>query len=57
SDRFCEKWRQDYGIDGLEHLDLHHLYRAMGFLGRELEEEDIPYILGVRMRQVKRVIH
>ena len=40
SDRFCEKWRQDYGIDGLEHLDLHHLYRAMGFLGRELEDQE-----------------
>jgi len=36
SDRFCEKWRRDYRIEGIEHLDLHHLYRAMGFLGEEL---------------------
>lgn len=39
SDRFCEKWRRDYRIAGIEDLDLHHLYRAMGFLGEELEEQ------------------
>lgn len=38
SDRFCEKWRRDYRIEGVEHLDLHHLYRAMGFLGEELDD-------------------
>ena len=40
SDRFCEKWRQDYRIEGVEHLDLHHLYRAMGFLGDELQDQE-----------------
>jgi len=39
SDRFCEKWRRDYRIEGIEHLGLHHLYRAMGFLGEELEDQ------------------
>ena len=39
SDRFCEKWRRDYRIEGVEHLDLHHLYRAMGFLGEELDDQ------------------
>jgi transposase len=39
SDRFCEKWRRDYHIKGTEHLDLHHLYRAMAFLGEELEDQ------------------
>lgn len=39
SDRFCEKWRRDYRIEGIEHLDLHHLYRAMAFLGEELEDQ------------------
>jgi len=39
SDRFCEKWRRDYRIDGIEHLDLHHMYRAMGFLGDELDDQ------------------
>ena len=39
SDRFCEKWRRDYRIDGVDNLDLHHLYRAMGFLGEELDDQ------------------
>ena len=39
SDRFCEKWRRDYHIQGIEDLDLHHLYRAMGFLGEELTDQ------------------
>ena len=39
SDRFCEKWRRDYRIEGIEDLDLHHLYRAMNFLGEELEDQ------------------
>jgi len=38
SDRFCSKWVQDYGIAGSEELDLHHLYRAMAWLGEELPE-------------------
>jgi transposase len=36
SDRAAEKWRRDYRIPGSEGLDLHHLYRAMAFLGSEL---------------------
>jgi transposase len=39
SDRFCEKWRQDYLIGGVEELSLHHLYRAMAFLGEELVDQ------------------
>jgi len=39
SDRFCEKWRRDYQIEGTEDLDLHHLYRAMAFLGETLEDQ------------------
>ena len=38
SDRFCEKWKRDYQIPGAEDLELHHLYRAMSFLGEELPE-------------------
>ena len=37
SDRSCEKWMSDYAIEGLEGLRLHHLYRAMAWLGEELE--------------------
>lgn len=37
SDRAAERWREDYLILGTEALDLHHLYRAMAFLGQEIE--------------------
>ena len=39
SDRSCEKWRQDYRIEGVEDLLLHQLYRAMAFLGEELADQ------------------
>jgi transposase len=40
SDRSCEKWHQDYRIEGVEDLSLHHLYRAMAFLGSEIEDKE-----------------
>jgi transposase len=39
SDRFCDKWHRDYFVEGAYNLELHHLYRAMGFLGEELEDQ------------------
>jgi Transposase DDE domain len=39
SDRACEKWLADYDIAGVEELALHHLYRAMAWLGEELPAE------------------
>jgi transposase len=39
SDRSCDRWRLDYGIEGVEELSLHHLYRAMAFLGEEIEDQ------------------
>lgn len=39
SDRFCHKWHQDYIIRGVETLSLHHLYRAMSFLGEEIDDQ------------------
>lgn len=39
SDRSCDRWHEDYRIDGIESLSLHHLYRAMAFLGEELEDQ------------------
>ena len=39
SDRFCDKWRRDYQVRGIEDLELHHLYRAMGFLGEKLKDQ------------------
>ena len=39
SDRSCERWRRDYVIEGVEGVRLHHLYRAMAFLGEELPDQ------------------
>ena len=36
SDRSCEKWMVDYAIPGAADLRLHHLYRAIAWLGEEL---------------------
>jgi len=38
SDRAGEKWRGDFAIPGTEDLSLHHLYRAMAWLGSPLED-------------------
>ena len=40
SDRAADRWREDYAIAGVEGLDLHHLYRAMAWLGEELPEKE-----------------
>jgi hypothetical protein len=39
SDRDCASWIEDYDIPGAEGLELHHFYRAMAWLGEELEEK------------------
>lgn len=39
SDRSCSRWQRDYILDGAQELSLHHLYRAMSFLGEELEDQ------------------
>lgn len=38
SDRSCEKWRRDYRVPGTEGMELHHLYRAMRWLGDNQEQ-------------------
>ena len=40
SDRACERWMEDYEIRGAEGLALHHLYRAMAWLGEELPDAE-----------------
>jgi transposase len=47
SDRAAERWRADYLIPGTEPLCLHHLYRAMAFLGTEIDPK-APKTLGTR---------
>ncbi len=39
SDRSCDTWRRDHVIRDAEALSLHHLYRAMAFLGEEIEDQ------------------
>ena len=39
SDRSCEKWHRDYKINAVQDLSLHHLYRAMTFLGEQTKEQ------------------
>jgi len=38
SDRSCDRWHRDYRIDGADGLQLHHLYRAMAFLGEATDD-------------------
>jgi hypothetical protein len=40
SDRAAEHWRHSYRIEGTESLELHHLYRAMAWLGKPLEADE-----------------
>ncbi|MBC8391915.1 MAG: IS1634 family transposase [Deltaproteobacteria bacterium] len=40
SDRASEKWMRDQKIAGKERLNLHHFYRAMGWLGEALAKEE-----------------
>jgi transposase len=40
SDRAAERWQEDYRLEGIEKIELQHLYRAMAFLGEPLEPAD-----------------
>ncbi len=39
SDRAADRWREDYRIDGVDEIELHHLYRTMAWLGEELPKD------------------
>jgi len=39
SDRNAEKWKETLQIEGIDQLQLHHLYRAMAWLGESLPED------------------
>jgi hypothetical protein len=56
SDRACEKWLADYDIPGVEGLALHHLYRAMAWLGEELADDQQAGAAAVAPRTVKDLI-
>ena len=40
SDRSSLLWREDFHLSGTESLELHHLYRAMGFLGEPRSDQE-----------------
>jgi transposase len=40
SDRAAERWKNDYVLDGVADIELQHLYRAMGWLGAPLPDEE-----------------
>ncbi len=46
SDRAAERWREAYRMPGTESLDLHHLYRAMAFLGEPLADASAATVPG-----------
>jgi len=39
SDRAGQRWKEDYLIDGADDLELHHMYRAMAWLGDPLPDD------------------
>ena len=39
SDRSCDEWQKDYRIEGTEDIALHHLYRAMAWLGEPVSDQ------------------
>ena len=39
SDRQCERWKNTQHVDGAEKLSLQHFYRAMYFLGEEIDDQ------------------
>ena len=40
SDRSCDRWLEGYRLTGLDGIDLHHLYRAIAWLGEELADQN-----------------
>ena len=56
SDREADKWKEDYRIDGAEDLELHHLYRAMGWLGQGLGQGEQSGSTGFSARCTKDLI-
>jgi Transposase DDE domain len=39
SDRSADRWKHDYDIEGADDIELHQLYRTMGWLGEQLPDD------------------
>ena len=48
SDRACERWKRDMHVSGTEDLELHHLYRAMRWLGEAKDKVEEALFVGRR---------
>jgi len=48
SDRAAEKWKRDYEIEGADEVSLHHLYRAMGWLGENKDDVEKSLFVSTR---------
>jgi hypothetical protein len=53
SDRAAEQWCRRYAIDGIDELELHHIYRAMGWLGESLPQKNQDHDVGLSARCCK----
>ncbi len=56
SNRAAEVWRRKYAIQGVEQLQLHHLYRTMAWLGEPLPEDQQAGATPFAPRSVKDLI-
>lgn len=56
SDRGCNKWRREHRVEGGEPLDLHHLYRAMQWLGEPLLDTEQDNLVAFSPRCTKDII-
>ena len=56
SDRAADRWREDYRIDGVDGIELHHLYRTMAWLGEELPKDQQDAATPLSPRCVKDVL-
>ena len=56
ADRACEKWMEDYDLPDSGGLALHHLYRAMAWLGEELPADQQASATPFAPRTVKDLI-
>ena len=51
SDRACEKWKRDHRVRDVDGLELHHLYRAMAWLGTNKDAVERSLGLDPRVRE------
>ncbi len=56
SDRAAERWKSEYVLEGVDKLELHHLYRTMGWLGQPLPADEQQGSSQLALRCTKDVI-